>query len=120
MSDYEFSLPWAPSVNGYRACVRNRLITTSKGRKYKSDVVSHMKYLGLFGERLGGRLSVSIVLNPPTLAKFDIDNYFKAILDAITEAEFWNDDSQIDTLRSKRGEKLQGGRVNIKVSVIEQ
>lgn len=112
---YEFELPFPPSLNTYRACVRNRLITSKKGREYKKEVVQCMKDLGLEGEGLVCRLNVSIILYPPCKRKRDLDNYNKALLDGISESGFWEDDSQIDTLKIVRGEKVKGGKVRILV-----
>lgn len=49
-------------------------------------------------ERLEGELSVSLQLVPPDRRKRDIDNYNKALLDALTHSGLWSDDSQIKSL----------------------
>ena len=41
--------------------------------------------------------------------KFDLDNRLKGLLDIGTAAGIWVDDSQIDDLRIRRGEKRQDG-----------
>lgn len=115
MSDYEFTLPWSPSVNGMRAVFRNRMITTKKGRDYHKSVHKLMDELNLSGENMTDRLHVSMVLNPPTLRKYDIDNRCKAVFDALSQCAFWLDDEQIDSLSIKKGEKIKGGSIVIKV-----
>lgn len=117
MSDYEFTLPWSPSVNGMRAIFRNRMITTKKGRDYHKAVKSLMSDLGLNNEGIADRLHVSMVLNPPTLRKYDIDNRCKAVFDALSQCGFWLDDEQIDSLNIKKGEKTKGGSIQIKVTI---
>ena len=115
MSDYEITLPWSPSVNGMRAVFRNRMITTKKGRDYHKAVHKLMDDLNLSGENIEDRLHVSMVLNPPTLRKYDIDNRCKAVFDALSQCAFWIDDEQIDSLTIKKGEKIKGGSIVIKV-----
>lgn len=117
MSDYEFTLPWSPSVNGMRAVFRNRMITTKKGRDYHKPVKSLMSALGLSDECVDGRLHVSMVLNPPTLRKYDIDNRCKAVFDALSNCGFWLDDEQIDSLSIKKGEKIKGGSIEVRVTI---
>jgi len=119
MKTYDFTLPWAPSINGYRAVARNRLITTKRGREYKARAFAELDLQGLTHEELDCRISLSLVLNPPTLAKYDADNYCKAILDALTDAGFWLDDEQVDRLLITKGEKVKGGRVDVMVACYE-
>ena len=119
-SEYEFSLPWGPSVNGMRAVFRNRLITTKKGRDYHKAVIDHMESINLAGESIEGRVHVSMVLHPPTLRKYDIDNYCKAVFDGLSNANFWVDDEQVESLNIKKGEKVKGGRIDLKINLIDQ
>lgn len=116
MSDYEFTMPWPPSVNQWKSPFRNRMILTKKGRDYREKALNALFNLGLSGERLGGRLSVSLTLNPPTLRKYDIDNFCKSLFDALTHAEFWVDDEQVDRLTIQKGEKVQGGSIVVCVT----
>ncbi len=69
----------------------------------------------LQGENIKGELSVSLVLHPPTLRRYDIDNFTKALFDALSKAEFWEDDSQVIRLVIEKGEKIKGGKVKVKV-----
>tara|TARA_R110000850_G_scaffold165803_1_gene290835 strand:- start:256 stop:633 length:378 start_codon:yes stop_codon:yes gene_type:complete len=119
-SEYEFDLPWGPSVNGMRAVFRNRLITTKKGRNYHDTVVMHLDLLGLAGEQLEGKLHVSMVLHPPTLRKYDIDNYCKAVFDGLSYGGFWGDDEQVHSLNIKKGEKVKGGLIKLKIRSMKE
>jgi crossover junction endodeoxyribonuclease RusA len=60
-------------------------------------------------ESILGKLDVSIILYPPDIRVRDLDNYFKAPLDALTHARLWGDDSQIKRLSDEWGEKTKGG-----------
>ena len=69
-------------------------------------------------ESIDSNVTVSITLNPPTLRRYDIDNYCKGLLDSLTHAWFWLDDEQVVKLLIKKGEKVKGGRVDVKVDVM--
>lgn len=120
MADYEFSLPWAPSINAMRAVFRNRLITTKKGRNYHGLILAHLDILGLMGEQIEGKLHVSMTLHAPTLRRYDIDNYCKAVFDGLSYAGFWGDDEQVYRLSIVKGEKIKGGRIDLKIDLIDQ
>jgi crossover junction endodeoxyribonuclease RusA len=113
--DYKFDLPWPPSVNGYWRSFRGRQIISKKGREYRKDILLLLSDMALSGENLKGRLAVSIALHPPTLRKYDIDNWCKAPFDALTHAEFWLDDEQIDKLSISKAEKTKYGKITFNV-----
>lgn len=115
MADYDFSMPYPPSVNGYWRSFKGRQIISRRGREYRRNAMECLCDLGLNETGLSERLSVSITLHPPTLRKYDIDNFCKGVFDALTHAEFWVDDEQVDSLMIKKGCKVKGGRVDIKV-----
>lgn len=116
MSDYEFELPWPPSVNGYWRTFRNRQIISKRGREYREGAFREMQRLGLFNEMLTERLQVHLTLHSPTLRKYDIDNFCKATFDALSHVRFWEDDEQIDSLSIKKDEKIKGGKVIVRVT----
>lgn len=73
---------------------------------------------GLHALGIEQRLCVSILLYPPDRRVRDLDNYFKALLDALTHTNLWLDDSQIDELRIVRGEVKKGGECLVRISEI--
>jgi crossover junction endodeoxyribonuclease RusA len=75
-----------------------------------------MQSYDLSDEMLTERLQVHLTLHPPTLRKYDIDNFCKATFDALSHAGFWEDDEQIDSLSIKKAEKIKGGKVIIRVT----
>ena len=119
MADYELVLPWPPSINGYWRAFRGRQIISKKGRQYRKDVISILNQYGVAGELLRGSLSVSVVLNPPTLRRYDVDNFNKGIFDSLTEAKFWEDDEQVIKLTITKGVKTQGGNAIVKIIKVE-
>ena len=111
-------MPWPPSINGYWRSFNNRQIISKRGREYRVSVLNKCKELGLYNELVGGDLSLTMVLNPPTLRKYDVDNFNKALFDGLTHAGFWVDDEQIQRLSISKGVKTAGGNVVVSVTVI--
>lgn len=119
MSDYEFTLPWPPSVNVWTRVFEGRKILTKRGREYRKAVAEAMESLKLAQESIQEPLSVSLVLNPPTLRRYDIDNFTKSLFDALTHCGFWGDDEQVVRLLIEKGEKTPPGNVLVKVNLIQ-
>ncbi len=119
MADYEFTMPWPPSVNAWKSPFRNRMILTKRGREYRAKALSELESLDLKGEQIDKNVSVSLVLNPPTARRYDIDNFCKSLFDALTVAEFWLDDEQIHRLVVEKGVKNKGGNIQIKVNILD-
>ena len=67
---------------------------------------------------LTGRLRVELLLYPPDRRRRDIDNYAKSLLDSLTKAGVWEDDSQIDELTIKRCEIIKGGYVDVSIRML--
>lgn len=72
---------------------------------------------GLFST--ASRLSLEVILNPPTRRKFDLDNRLKGILDALEFSKIIPNDEQFDSILILRGEIVKNGSAIIKISVID-
>lgn len=120
MNDYSFKMPWPPSVNVWKTPFRNRMILTKKGREYRIAALERLKELGLNGEKIGVKLSVSLVLHAPTARRYDIDNFCKSLFDALTNAGFWEDDELVFALSIRKGEKIKGGCVDVNVTILTE
>jgi len=59
---------------------------------------------------------VEIILFPPDARRRDIDNYNKALFDALTHAGVWEDDSQVKRMLVEWGPVTKKGRVEITIS----
>jgi crossover junction endodeoxyribonuclease RusA len=94
-------LPYPPSMNGYWRTFQNRQIISADGRKYREAVIAKVDDF-----KLDGRLKVEIEATMPDRRRRDIDNLFKAVLDALTHAQVWGDDNQIDDLRIVRAPEI--------------
>jgi crossover junction endodeoxyribonuclease RusA len=116
----QLRVPFPPTTNlHYRSIVRGMkavVLVSKEGREYTRSVGR-----ALAGEfwRVGqeARLSVAVDLYPTITNPFDVDNRLKPLLDSITQAGIWPDDSQIDDLRVRRRARLTGGDQFATVSV---
>lgn len=108
-----FALPLPPSVNSYWRTWRGRMLISEKGRAYRATVQAEC--LGYEGFAADKRLAVSVIFNPPDRRRRDIDNICKALLDSLTHAGVYADDSQIDRLTIERGPIVEDGRVWVKI-----
>jgi Holliday junction resolvase RusA-like endonuclease len=106
---YQFRLPMPPSTNNAKAIFqppkgRARLITTAEGRAYFEAVKR------IWGRReeswrqpLTGRIRLLLVFFFRDRRRADISNRVKVLEDALTYAEVWTDDCQVDDGRQLRG-----------------
>lgn len=122
----ELVLPFPPSVNNYLVKkVRKKRGTnkhyvhvevSSKGIMYRASCLQEILKRRLMRSMWEGRLAVEIFLFPPDKRRYDVDNFNKVLLDALTQAKLWQDDSQIDDLRIIRaGIKRPKGAAVVRV-----
>ena len=105
-------LPWPPSVNRYYRNLAGKTLISAEGRAFRKVVE------GLLAGRVSrfdGRLAVVITCCAPDRRRRDLDNLGKGLLDALTHAGVWEDDSQIDDLRLVRGAVVVGGSVQVEI-----
>lgn len=114
--NYEFWLPWPPTVNNYYVKTQRGVFISQKGRKYRSLVAESI--IGQMPNvHIEDRMLIEIIMYPPDNRKRDLDNYKKAMFDACTEAGLWADDSLIDQDFTYRGEVAKpSGSVFIRIS----
>lgn len=126
----ELVLPFPPSLNNY---------LVKSVRKHRQNG-KHFVHVGLSKRALNyraqvlecvlkaalrrrfwdyQRLRMKITLNPPNAARFDLDNFPKVLQDALTFAQFWRDDDQLDELVVIRGQKkAPQGEAIVQVSIL--
>ncbi len=102
-------LDYPPSTNTYYRSMRSgpmagRVIISEKGRNYRKRVQEQVGQVTPLAEKL----SVDIVLCPPDRRRRDVDNCLKALLDSLTHAGVWNDDSQIKKLFIEMTDTIAG------------
>lgn len=118
-ADYEFTLPYPPSVNSYWRRGNGVTYINKKGREYRLAVRELLESKGL-NINIAARLNLRIVANMPDKRRRDIDNILKAVLDSLEHGGFMENDSQIDILKVVRGCVVPGGQLSIKVTEIEE
>jgi crossover junction endodeoxyribonuclease RusA len=113
---YELYLPFPPTVNNYYVKTQRGVFISQKGRKFRDEVLTSI--IEQIGDSvpIGDKMLVEIILFPPDKRKRDVDNYNKALLDAITETGLWEDDSLIDQLFNYRGIVKKGGQAYIRIT----
>ena len=110
-------LPFPPSVNCYWRKCQHGMYITARGKQFRQDVgiiVKQQSFVDCMP--FAGRLEVRVGFYPPDRRRRDLDNVFKALLDAMEHAGLYNDDEQIDYLSIERHEKVQGGKVTIELT----
>ena len=112
-------LPFPPSVNTYWRApntgpLAGRHLISAKGRAYQSAAsAAIVEQLRCLPKPSSSPAAVEILLYPPDARIRDIDNYNKALFDALTHAGIWEDDSQVKRMLVEWGPKVPGGRVEI-------
>lgn len=107
----EIVLPWPPSLNGHKTVARGRLILSKHGREYIKECKNAVIEQRI--KPIEGYLDVTLSLYPPDKRTRDVDNYIKAVFDAMTQAGVWGDDSQVKRLTVEMLEVVKGGKAII-------
>lgn len=113
------SLPWPPSVNVYWRHVGSKVLISADGRAYVGRVNACALEQAWPFLTFRDPLAVDIIARPPNRARRDLDNLPKAILDALTKARVWEDDSLVHDLRIRWGEVRKGGEIAVTITPIE-
>ena len=64
---------------------------------------------------LDGRLAVEVEVFPPDNRRRDVDNVFKALLDAMQHGGAYRDDSQIVRLSIEKRKPVEGGKTIVRI-----
>jgi crossover junction endodeoxyribonuclease RusA len=121
---FEVTLPWPPTINTYwRHKVVGRLATvyvSGVGKIYRKAVNDLVMEAAMVQRYLkqDGPLRVEIEAFPPDKRKRDLDNILKSLLDSLTHAGVWEDDSQIEDLRIYKA--TIAGMVKVRVYDLSQ
>lgn len=107
-----YRLPWPPTVNGYWGTRPNGgKFLTRKGKAYRQNALQAIGDV----ETCGGDVAVYAIMHPPDARTRDVDNYWKGLLDAMTAAGVWLDDSQVRLQVGVMSGKIKGGGVDVYV-----
>lgn len=115
MDVLRIELPYPPSVNHYYVHTANGVMLSTRGKRYRRDVVL---LCNRYRERCTKdmRLCVTINVYPPDKRARDLDNICKATLDALEHAKVFANDSQIDMLTLIRRNVIKDGFLQIWIS----
>jgi crossover junction endodeoxyribonuclease RusA len=100
----EMNLSYPPSVNHYyRKWAEGKTVRVAvgaAGSRYRAEVYRYRLETLKNPRILKCRLAVEVELWRPDRRKkgYDIDNFLKCLFDAITYANIWEDDEQVDCL----------------------
>jgi crossover junction endodeoxyribonuclease RusA len=111
------TLPYPPSLNTIWRRVGNKTLLSSDGRAYRQAVAAAVLQQAK-RRQIAERLAVHIEAHPPDRRRRDLDNLPKSVLDGLTQAGLWLDDSQIDDLRVTRCGVFAGGALRVVVEVL--
>ena len=92
------TVPFPPSVNHYWRMAGSRVYICAAGRNYRKAVADEVMILRM-NKKLNKQLKVTITAYRPDAKRRDLDNLLKAVLDALTHAGVYEDDSLICDLR---------------------
>ncbi len=112
------TLPWPPTVNTYWRNVGGRVLISREGRQYR-QAVAELAAAERWPKFGSSRLSVQIEAWMPDKRRRDLDNLLKSLLDSLTHAGVWDDDSQIDGLAIWRAQTI-GGMVKVDAGAINE
>ena len=119
----KLTLPFPPSVNAYwrspnSGPLKGRILVSARGRAFQSEACAAIiEQLRRLPKPSSVPAAVEIVLFPPDARRRDIDNYNKALFDALTHAGIWEDDSQMKRMLVEWGPVTPKGKVEITIGL---
>ena len=119
MEDIVLDIPWPPTANKIWRHARGQNYLS---RPYKDFLsLTYMvvrQQLPRHHRRIETPVRLTIDLYPPNRVRYDIDNRIKPILDALTRAGVWQDDSLVIELHVSKRSTLKRGRAIIEIHEI--
>lgn len=117
-ADVVLTLPYPPTGNhAWKHTRAGKHYLTAEARGYY-ELVCHVVRQAGMAMYLDGKLIVEADIYPPDNRRRDLDNAWKVLSDACTKAGVWMDDTQISRLVLERMERVEHGRVLIRVQSV--
>jgi len=120
MKNIHLNLAFPPTVNSYYTKTRRGIFISKKGREFRDMCAEQCNEQNAYGLLLSHPLQLDVILFPPDRRKRDLDNYMKALLDALTTSKVWEDDSLVDGLTVRRGVITPRGMVSLRISAHDE
>lgn len=102
------NLPYPNTANTHIRHARGRSYISASGLRYRAKVADYVSDIKQTAP--DGFLELVIALHPDSKRRADIDNRIKPLLDALTHAGFWEDDSLISKITIERMPIIKGGK----------
>ncbi len=122
MLEIFIDLPFPPTVNSYYGLTRSGIrYVTKKGKQFRADCCVCCHEQNAYSLSLDYALQLDVILYPPDRRRRDLDNYMKALQDALgthsdlSGANVWEDDSLIDNLNIHRGAVTPSGKCSVRI-----
>ena len=111
----ELELPYPPSVNRYYGHGRGRVYVRKAGREYRESARQALLEQAPHHEVISEHCHLVVSLLPRDRRRRDVDNCLKCLLDALTSAGVYADDSLVTGLqiyREREWDAAQEGMVD--------
>lgn len=110
-------LPFPPSVNGYWRSTSRGMLISERGRKYRINAIAAVyEQLRRRPQAITHDIDIHVILYPPNRARRDLDNFQKALFDAVTHAGVWADDIQIKRMVVEWGDVTCHGKAELTIN----
>lgn len=115
------TIPFPPSANHIWRAGNGRTYRSKEYKIFLNNVCVAWLTTNRAGWRTDRFYKVEIDLYPQDRRKFDVDNRIKPTLDALTNANVWNDDSQVVSVTAtKREPDKRRPRAVVAITPIER
>lgn len=121
---FDLTLPYPPSCNhAWKKGANGRMYLNPRVEVFRTQVFAAVADLRtkktISSEPIACDCAVMVELNKSDRRRRDIDNPMKQLLDALTFAKVWNDDSQVQIMLTFFGKNKKHGSCNVLVCPLE-
>lgn len=111
-------LPYPPSVNNYWRHARGRHYISDAGIAFRKEAWAETIKQRSGAPPIHGPIQMLVVAEPPDMRYRDVDNFEKALFDALRYGRLYVDDHQIIKFCASWEAPVENGRITVDVSVV--